>query len=125
MAILEQTAGPRSDQVELVNRQVEALLAENDPKTTKPVDFLRARFDAGLAWVWFPRGDGGLGVDPALQIVAERAFMDARAPNEAQRNPIGYGMGAPTIQTHGTPEQRKRYLRPLFTCEEIWCQLFS
>ncbi len=125
MAILEQTAGPRSDQVELVNRQVEALLAENDPKTTKPVDFLRARFDAGLAWVWFPRGDGGLGVDPAFQIVAERALMDARAPNEAQRNPIGYGMGAPTIQTHGTPEQRKRYLRPLFSCEEIWCQLFS
>jgi len=27
--------------------------------------------------------------------------------------------------THGTPEQRQRYLRPIFTCEEIWCQLFS
>jgi alkylation response protein AidB-like acyl-CoA dehydrogenase len=25
----------------------------------------------------------------------------------------------------GTEEQKKRYLRPLFTCEEIWCQLFS
>ena len=55
MAILEETAGPRSDQVDEVTRQLEALLGDHDPKTTKPVDFLRARFDAGLAWVWFPR----------------------------------------------------------------------
>ena len=34
-------------------------------------------------------------------------------------------MAAPTIVAHGTPEQRARYLRPLFTGEEIWCQLFS
>jgi alkylation response protein AidB-like acyl-CoA dehydrogenase len=34
-------------------------------------------------------------------------------------------MGAPTVVTHGTEEQKRRYLRPLFTCEEIWCQLFS
>ena len=42
------------------------------------------------------------------------------------RNPIGYGMGAPTI---ADPRQRgagaASYLRPLFTGEEIWCQLFS
>ena len=38
---------------------------------------------------------------------------------------IGYGMGAPTVQTHGTPEQKSVPERPLFTCEEIWCQLFS
>ena len=41
------------------------------------------------------------------------------------RNPIGYGMGAPTIVTHGSDDQQTRYLRPLFTGEEIWCQLFS
>ena len=47
------------------------------------------------------------------------------APVAGVRNPIGYGMCAPTIATHGTPEQKERYLRPLFTNEEIWCQLFS
>ena len=47
------------------------------------------------------------------------------APNEIERNVIGYGMAAPTVLTHGTDEQRRRLLRPLFTCEEIWCQLFS
>ena len=34
-------------------------------------------------------------------------------------------MGAPTIVTHGSDAQKQRYLRPLFTNEEIWCQLFS
>jgi alkylation response protein AidB-like acyl-CoA dehydrogenase len=125
MAILEETAGLRSDQVDIVTRRLEQLLEEHDPATTDPVEFLGARFDAGLAWVWFPPGDGGIGADPALQDLVEQTLADAKAPNESQRNMIGYGMGAPTIQTHGTAEQRERYLRPLFTCEEIWCQLFS
>jgi alkylation response protein AidB-like acyl-CoA dehydrogenase len=34
-------------------------------------------------------------------------------------------MGAPTVVTHGSEAQKQRYLRPLFTNEEIWCQLFS
>ena len=34
-------------------------------------------------------------------------------------------MGAPTIVTHGSEDQKQRYLRPLFTGEEVWCQLFS
>jgi alkylation response protein AidB-like acyl-CoA dehydrogenase len=34
-------------------------------------------------------------------------------------------MGAPTVVTHGSDEQKRRYLRPLFTGEEVWCQLFS
>ena len=41
------------------------------------------------------------------------------------RNVIGYGMVAPTIVIHGTDEQKERFLRPLFTGEEVWCQLFS
>src|SRR5689334_7193919 len=34
-------------------------------------------------------------------------------------------MGAPVVLTHGSEEQKQRYLRPNFACEEIWCQLFS
>jgi alkylation response protein AidB-like acyl-CoA dehydrogenase len=41
------------------------------------------------------------------------------------RNVIGYGMVAPTIVVHGTEQEKSRYLRPLFTGEEVWCQLFS
>jgi len=124
VAIIE-TPRTRSEQEELVNRELDELLKRNDPSGTTTSEFLGARFDAGLAWVWFPVGEGGLGVDPVFQTVVERTLAESGAPNESQRNPIGYGMAAPTIASHGTTEQRSRYLRPLFTCEEIWCQLFS
>ena len=38
---------------------------------------------------------------------------------------IGHGMCGPTIMTHGTPEQKERWIPKLLTGEEIWCQLFS
>ncbi|MFZ0666174.1 MAG: acyl-CoA dehydrogenase family protein [Acidimicrobiales bacterium] len=124
VAIIEKQSA-RSGQEALVSERLEEFLNTHDPSTSSTVDYLGARFDAGLAWVYFPEGDGGLGVEPVFQAIVEKAFLAAQAPNEAQRNPIGYGMGAPTVVAHGTPEQRKRYLRPLFTGEEIWCQLFS
>lgn len=42
-----------------VRGRVRVLLAEHDPAGTEPLEFLRARFDAGLAWVHFPVGLGG------------------------------------------------------------------
>ena len=113
-----------SDQ-ELVEAKVERLLADHDPRTTPSTEFLEARFDAGLAWVWFPEGEGGLGLRQELQGTVERLLRRAGAPDESGRNVIGYGMAAPTVLTHGTEAQRRRWLRPLFTCEDIWCQLFS
>jgi alkylation response protein AidB-like acyl-CoA dehydrogenase len=109
-----------------VQRRVDELLAAYPPATTDPRTFLEARFDAGLAWVHFPEGNGGLGVPPRLQRIVDTALAEAGAPPpDVTRNIIGHGMAAPTILAHGTPEQRARYLRPLFTGEEIWCQLFS
>jgi alkylation response protein AidB-like acyl-CoA dehydrogenase len=114
-----------SDQEREVAARVEELLAAHDPARTSVTAFLGARFDAGLAWVWFPVGLGGLGLPRHTQGVVERALRRAGAPDQSDRNVIGYGMAAPTILTHGTEEQKQQWLRPLFTCEEIWCQLFS
>src|SRR6185436_10032577 len=70
-------------------------------------------------------GQGGLDVSPKLQKLVDERLRAAGAPFTAMRNPIGLGMAAPTIVTHGSDEQKRRYLRPLFTSEEIWCQMFS
>jgi alkylation response protein AidB-like acyl-CoA dehydrogenase len=101
------------------------LLAEHDPKSTPPAEFLGAQFDLGLGWVHFPEGHGGLGLSPKLQSTVSARLLAAGAPLPYGRNPIGYGMCAPTLAVHGSDAQKQRYLRPLFTGEEIWCQLFS
>lgn len=117
------TTGTDADEL---RRRVAAFLAEHDPATTERLEFLRARFDAGLAWVHFPVGLGGLGLARELQSVVEAEFAAANAPdNDPRRNGIGLGMAAPTILAVGTEDQKRRFLRPLWTGEEIWCQLFS
>ncbi|MBO0892720.1 MAG: acyl-CoA dehydrogenase family protein, partial [Acidothermales bacterium] len=109
-----------------VQARVGAFLAANDPTSTERIAFLRKRFDAGLAWVHYPPGMGGLGAPRAWQSSVDAAFEAAGAPtNDPERNTIGLGMAAPTIATYGTDEQRERWLRPLWTGEDIWCQLFS
>ena len=106
--------------------RVDQLLAEHDPATTERLDFLRARFDAGLAWVHFPEGYGGLGLARGQQPAVDRQLRAAGAPdNNPWRIGIGLGMAAPTILAFGTDEQKQRCLRPLWTGEEVWCQLFS
>jgi alkylation response protein AidB-like acyl-CoA dehydrogenase len=111
---------------EELRERTRAFLAEHDPHQMPKQDFLNARFDAGLAWVHYPEGLGGLGLSRSLQQVVDTEFAAAGAPgNDAERNAIGLGMAAPTILAYGTDEQQKRWLRELWTGREIWCQLFS
>src|SRR6202011_1081839 len=49
----------------------------------------------------------------------------ARARVPAPLNELGLSMGGPTILEHGTEDQKRRYLKKILTCEEIWCQGFS
>jgi alkylation response protein AidB-like acyl-CoA dehydrogenase len=113
------------DEAELRER-IRAFLAEHDHSRMEPIEFLRARFDAGLAWVHYPAGLGGLGLPRAMQAMVDAEFAAAGAPdNSPARNVIGLGMAAPTILRFGTDAQRQRHLRPLWTGEEVWCQLFS
>ena len=106
--------------------QVRDFLAAHDPAAGDRLGFLRARFDAGLAWVHYPAGLGGQGLPRALQQAVDAEFTAAGAPgNNPEKIGIGLGMAAPTILAFGTDEQKRRWLRPLWTGEEIWCQLFS
>ena len=111
---------------EALRERARAFLAEHDPAQMGKQDFLNARFDAGLAWVHYPEGLGGLGLSRTLQGVVDAEFEAAGAPlNDPDKNGIGLGMAAPTILAYGSDEQQKRWLRKLWTAEEIWCQLFS
>jgi alkylation response protein AidB-like acyl-CoA dehydrogenase len=122
MTLLESSLTTDEQQV---SDLIDELLEAYPPASTLPAAFLGAQFDAGLAWVHFPEGHGGLGLNPKLQKTVNERLFGAGAPNPVSRNPIGHGMCGPTVAVWGSEAQRTRYLRPLFTGEEVWCQLFS
>lgn len=107
-----------------VEAAIEELLAAHDPRVTDPIAFRDARYDHGLAWVHYGEGVGGLGVRPELNGVVESRLQAAGA---APIDPTTFFMflAGPTVATHGTPEQQERFLRPMFSGAQRWCQLFS
>ena len=121
----ESSALSGSDDRAMVERLVAEFLAEHPVDSTPDRELRAARFDAGLAYVHFDKGYGGLGLDSSLHPLVEQLFSDAGCKDWMSWNVIGLGMAAQTVHTHGTDSQRAKYLKPLFTGEEIWCQLFS
>jgi alkylation response protein AidB-like acyl-CoA dehydrogenase len=88
--------------------------------------FRSALWDAGLAMVQFPEGKGGLDLSPKMQLVVDQTIRDAgRNFSALSINTIGIGMGLPTVLTYGTEEHHKKYLKRIYTGEDIWCQMFS
>jgi alkylation response protein AidB-like acyl-CoA dehydrogenase len=110
---------------ERVGALVREFLQQHDPAELEPRDFFAAQFDAGLARVDWPRGRGGLDLDARLQRFVDEDMRSAGAKSAVMRNPLGVGMGIPTLLRHGTPEQLDRFVRPCFVTDELWCQLFS
>lgn len=109
----------------IVISRVAELLARFDAKTAEPADFLAAQFDLGLAWVHWPEGFGGLGVEASAQSYVRSLLASAGAPSQPTESMIGLGMCAPAIAEHGSADQKARFLRSVFSATETWCQLFS
>ncbi|MBK7321471.1 MAG: acyl-CoA dehydrogenase family protein [Candidatus Microthrix sp.] len=107
-----------------VETALDALLADHDPKAEGYEEFRGHQFDAGLAWVQYPEGNGGLGVAPQLQRNVNRRLAEAGAP-PMDLSMFFIALAGPTIVTHGDEAVKQRFLRPMFTGEEKWCQLFS
>ena len=80
-------------------------------------------FEAGYAGLSWPEEYGGRGADPVLRAILAEEMDRAGAPERL--NTIGEDFAGPTIIDFGTEGQKERFLRPILSGEEIWCQLFS
>ncbi len=107
-----------------VDAAIDALLAACDPRAHDRITFRAARYDHGLAWVHFDEGFGGLGVRPDLNRHVERRVRAAGA-DASDPSTFFLALAGPTIHTWGTDEQKQRFLRPMYSGEHRWCQLFS
>jgi alkylation response protein AidB-like acyl-CoA dehydrogenase len=86
-------------------------------------DFQRRLAEGGWAAVHWPREYGGRGATLTQSAIFFEELARAGMPLPA--NVLGLLLAGPTIMTWGTPEQQERYLTPILTAEEIWCQGFS
>jgi alkylation response protein AidB-like acyl-CoA dehydrogenase len=75
---------------------------------------------AGVSW---PKEYGGRGATLIEQAIFGEELARAKAPRPA--NVLGLVMGGPVVIAHGTDEQKERFLEPILSAEEIWCQGFS
>jgi alkylation response protein AidB-like acyl-CoA dehydrogenase len=112
-----------ADPIALVEELTARLVDEGD--RSDPVAFRGLQYDLGLAWVHFPEGWGGLDLAPKHQRIVDSALRKIGAPGPSTEHFFGLTMAGPTIVTHGDEALKARLLRPMFTGEDSWCQLFS
>ncbi len=86
-------------------------------------DFQRRLYEDGWAAVHWPREYGGRGASLTESAIFFEELGRARAPLPA--NVLGLLLGGPTLMVWGTDEQKERFLGPILSGEEIWCQGFS
>lgn len=107
-------------------KRAEELVEENRDILDDQFAFRGKQYDAGLAMIHFPEGYGGLNGNRGQQAVIDAVLRSHGVTYEDLRiNPIGIGMGAPTVLAYGSEELKEKHLRKIFTGEDVWCQLFS
>jgi alkylation response protein AidB-like acyl-CoA dehydrogenase len=121
-----------SPQEQAFRDELRGWLEENNPGPEPPGDEAAFEFrrnwqrqlaEAGYAGLSWPEAYGGRGATLVEQAIFNEEISRAKAPSMA--NVLGLAMGGPVVIAHGTDEQKKRYLKPILTAEEIWCQGFS
>ena len=85
-------------------------------------DWQHQCYEAGLVGADLPEAYGGGGHE-GFQRLANQEMNAAGTPFLI--NVIGLNMAVPTILVHGSEEQKRRFVPPALSGEEIWCQGFS
>ena len=83
----------------------------------------RKKADAGFACLTWPKEYGGRAATPIQRVIWDQEEGNYGALSGPFA--IGQGMCGPTVMAYATEEQKRRYLPPLASGEEVWCQLFS
>ena len=108
------------DRVDIISRAPAGHRALID----RAVSLQRELYAAGFAAVSAPLEYGGRGLTSAHEDVVGEELAAVDSPSLRPLS-IGTGLVSPTLRAAGTEEQKRRFLPPLFSGQEVWCQLFT
>jgi alkylation response protein AidB-like acyl-CoA dehydrogenase len=132
---------PSPQELATFEKQCDAWFSENtvrDPgfmlpltfmevSTDQQFDFLRdwqrKVYEAGYFGMSWPTEYGGYGMHPEYQRIATRIIKNHDAP--IMLNAIANGWTGPLLLDIGREEDKRRFIKPMLSAEEIWCQGFS
>jgi len=97
--------------------------ADPEKRWERAMRWHKALFDAGWVGIYWPREYGGRGATLVEQYIHEEEMDRINAPGTI--NPVGLNIAGPTIMQWGTDEMKHRYLPPILSGDEIWCQGYS
>jgi hypothetical protein len=119
---------------EAFRAEARAWLEANVPSAPLPTLDTAEGFEAHRAWertlhsgrwsaVYWPEEYGGRGASLEEWLIFEEEYWASGAPVRVSQN--GLFLFAPTLLEHGTEDQKRRWLPPMASGEEIWCQGWS
>jgi alkylation response protein AidB-like acyl-CoA dehydrogenase len=114
--------GTESETVDAVAPLKEWLSANWDPDLTVAQWWERLG-TSGWAAPALPAACYGKGLSRAEVVRVQETIADFGALGPP--GGLGLMLAAPTIATYGSAEQQERYVRPIVTGAQAWCQLFS
>jgi alkylation response protein AidB-like acyl-CoA dehydrogenase len=114
---------PKRYEHELASAPLGRIQLKDDDVLTVSKDWQKKKAEGGWACLQWPKEYGGRGASAIERVIwqqEEGAYSKLYAPFL-----IGQGMCGPTIMAFGSEAAKQRYLPPMASGEEIWCQLFS
>ena len=115
---------------EAFRAEVATWLAANVPDAKAPgydlrhmKDWQRALHDAGYLAMSWPKEYGGPGRTPMEQAIVNEELARVRAPGVV--NAMAIWWVGPALMRYGTEEQKRRFIQPILTADEIWATGYS
>ena len=98
-------------------------MGQEDIPAEEQIAWERELASGGWLGIDFPAHLGGRECSLSEQVLFHQTYMEARAPGRLPN--MGVTLLGPTLVAYGTPEQQQRFVPPILSGEEFWCQGYS
>jgi len=98
-------------------------MGQEDIPVEQQIAWEREMAGGGWLGIDFPAHLGGQECSLSEQVLFHQTYVEARAPGRLPN--MGVTLLGPTLVAYGTPEHQERFVPPILSGDEFWCQGYS